>query len=126
MAAAGSGSGSTGSGSGSGKPKSGGSSDYVFIIDDQTVCDGRTAAIQSVCLPHPKYADVLARYLLIGNGSGNGNGNDQLLSIECVKDPPCSWFAGDAVISDGSLYLCTRTDPLFLAVQPLIKARNKV
>jgi hypothetical protein len=85
-------------------------------------------------------AETLARYLLLNSNT--------LCEIQCVKETPSSWFVGDQVIagaalnsffvsdfvllltpdlgSDGSLYMCTRIDPLFLALAPLEAARKKV
>jgi hypothetical protein len=42
------------------------------------------------------------------------------------REGKSSWFVGDKVAQDGSLFCATKFDPLFLMIKPLSKALRKV
>eukprot|EP01116_Phalansterium_solitarium_P017980 TRINITY_DN4589_c0_g1_i1.p1 TRINITY_DN4589_c0_g1~~TRINITY_DN4589_c0_g1_i1.p1 ORF type:complete len:305 (+),score=68.22 TRINITY_DN4589_c0_g1_i1:50-964(+) len=65
-------------------------------------------------LPHPKRG-CQARYALT---------KGRILEIQRLIEEPASWFVGDSVQSDGSLYLATPVDPMFLMI-PLLEASRK-
>lgn len=50
--------------------------------------------------------------------------NGHLQEVNWYKERYRSWFFGDYVLGDGSLYLCTPVDPLLLAL-PLLEASRK-
>lgn len=91
---------------------------HVFFI-----CNGETkheeeekdSDLQCVFLPHPKY-DRGARYLIRGT---------TIMEIQRTAQHPSSWFLGNYLESNGSFFVCTPVDPLFLALPLLFKARNK-
>ena len=58
-----------------------------------------------------------AEYLLI---------EGHLQEVNWYKERYRSWFVGDAVLEDGSMYLCTPVDPLFLALPLLESSRMQV
>ena len=58
-----------------------------------------------------------AEYLLI---------EGHLQEVNWYKERFRSWFVGDAVLEDGSMYLCTPVDPLFLALPLLESSRMQV
>ncbi|CAK0787484.1 hypothetical protein CVIRNUC_010704 [Coccomyxa viridis] len=66
---------------------------------------------QALQLTHPKTGEP-AEYLLI---------DGHLQEVNWYKERFRSWFVGDAVLEDGSMYLCTPVDPLFLAL-PLLES----
>ena len=63
------------------------------------------------------HAGEPAEYLLIEGHLQEGN---------WYKERFRSWFVGDAVLEDGSMYLCTPVDPLFLALPLLESSRMQV
>ncbi|KAK3251880.1 hypothetical protein CYMTET_38802 [Cymbomonas tetramitiformis] len=50
---------------------------------------------------------------------------EHLLEINLVKDQYTSWLAGESIIEDGSLYLSTPVDPLFMLLPTLQRTRNE-
>ena len=64
-----------------------------------------------VCL----YVGVPTRYLVV---------DGDLLEIQRIHHAPSSWFIGEDIIQDGSMYLCTRVDPVYLLLPILLKARQ--
>ncbi|CAL5222476.1 g4847 [Coccomyxa viridis] len=64
-------------------------------------------------LSHPKTGEP-AEYLLI---------DGHLQEVNWYKERYRSWFIGDSVLEDGSMYLCTPVDPLFLAL-PLMESNR--
>ena len=63
------------------------------------------------------YAGVPTQYLRL---------HGHLQEVNWFKEQYSSWFCGDAVIGDGSLYLATPVDPLFLALPILEASRQQV
>ncbi len=63
------------------------------------------------------HAGEPAEYLLI---------DGHLQEVNWYKERFRSWFVGDAVLEDGSMYLCTPVDPLFLALPLLESSRMQV
>ena len=63
------------------------------------------------------HAGEPAEYLLI---------DGHLQEANWYKERFRSWFVGDAVLEDGSMYLCTPVDPLFLALPLLESSRMQV
>ncbi len=50
----------------------------------------------------------------------------ELQKMEIDQDSKSSWFIGDHVVQDGSLFLATKFDPLFLLIGPLMKSKRTV
>merc|ERR1712226_426466 len=48
-----------------------------------------------------------------------------VMEIQKVVQHPSSWFIGNYLESNGSLFVCTPVDPLFLVLPFLQKSRNK-
>jgi len=88
----------------------------VFIIDDADQLND-ISTLQCVSLPHPKYAKP-CRYL--------SHGSD-VWEVQRIYQPPSSWLdlKREEIQEDGSLYMCTRIDPLFLALPLLERGRKK-
>lgn len=63
------------------------------------------------------HAGEPAEYLLI---------DGHLQEVNWYKERYRSWFVGDSVQEDGSMYLCTPVDPLFLALPLLESSRMQV
>jgi len=72
-------------------------------------------------MPHMKYSDKMARYLIAGANFLEVSVVETLDQDTC----PNSWFIGDTVEEGGALYVASQINPLFLALPWLIKARNK-
>ena len=49
-----------------------------------------------------------------------------LQEVNWYKERYRSWFIGDSVLEDGSMYLCTLVDPLFLALPLMESSRMQV
>ncbi len=49
-----------------------------------------------------------------------------LQEVNWYKERYRSWFIGDSVLEDGSIYLCTPVDPLFLALPLMESSRMQV
>ena len=58
-----------------------------------------------------------AEYLLI---------HGTLQEVNWYKERYRSWFVGDCVLEDGSMYLCTPVDPLLLALPLMESSRMQV
>ncbi|KAL6052754.1 Ribonuclease H2 subunit B [Balamuthia mandrillaris] len=67
-----------------------------------------------ISLPNPR-SSRLSRYM-IANGT--------LLELQRLKREEGSWFRDSSIISDGSLYMATPVDPLFLLL-PLLEKNRK-
>lgn len=50
--------------------------------------------------------------------------NNRLFEINQLQDGKRSWFAGQSVISNGALSLCTKVDPVFFILPFLMKAKH--
>jgi len=106
------------------------SSQAVFIVNDpslvkslypsdngDTLAQPQSKNIQIVSLPHPKFT-IEAKYILL---------DGKILEIQQVSHPepqfsPRAWFIGESVDSNGSFYMCTPIDPIFLTLPHLVKA----
>ncbi|GKD67217.1 ribonuclease H2 subunit B [Tanacetum coccineum] len=66
-------------------------------------------------LRHPKTGDATC-YLLI---------NDGLQEVNWFKQSYSSWFIGDYISQDGSLYAATQVDPVFILLPLFDQARMK-
>lgn len=51
--------------------------------------------------------------------------NDKLQELHWFKQQFSSWFLGNHVLEDGSLYMCTPVDPIFILLPILDEARMK-
>lgn len=67
-----------------------------------------------VCLPHPKDGQT-ARFLWR---------DEQFYEVQRSYRAPSSWFIDEYVEQDGSLYVASKVDPLYL-VLPLLKAKRR-
>jgi len=66
-------------------------------------------------LPHPKRGKN-ARFVI---------SNKKVLEIQRLHEQPSSWFIDNTAEKDGSFYLCTPVDPLFLLIRLLEQNRKK-
>ncbi|GAQ78519.1 ribonuclease H2 subunit B [Klebsormidium nitens] len=87
----------------------------VLITYDQKENAGTTTGGEALHLRHPKTA-VPSLYLLI---------REKLQEVHWFKQQLASWFIGESVSEDGSLYLSSPVDPLFIALPLLEQARMK-
>ncbi|XP_064394039.1 ribonuclease H2 subunit B-like [Halichondria panicea] len=75
-----------------------------------------------VSLKDPKSA-CARRYLLRRRRGGNCvSVENELYEVMKFSDGPRSWFIDNTLQTDGSLYMCTPIDPLFLALPYLLTA----
>ncbi|KAH9606732.1 hypothetical protein KSS87_003796 [Heliosperma pusillum] len=85
----------------------------VLIAPDSGVSERGTGHMLS--LRHPK-AGTATSYLFI---------NDGLQELQWFKQSHCSWFLGDYVCEDGSIYTSTPVDPVFIMLPIFEDARMK-
>mmetsp|Transcript_11819 Transcript_11819/g.16392 ORF Transcript_11819/g.16392 Transcript_11819/m.16392 type:complete len:367 (+) Transcript_11819:67-1167(+) len=71
-------------------------------------------------LPHPK-RNVNSRYIINTSISNE----PQIQELQRFIDQPSSWFVGDNVQNDGSIFIATAIDPLFVLVKVLDSNRKK-
>eukprot|EP00123_Amoebidium_parasiticum_P020033 comp40448_c0_seq1/m.47420 comp40448_c0_seq1/g.47420 ORF comp40448_c0_seq1/g.47420 comp40448_c0_seq1/m.47420 type:complete len:304 (-) comp40448_c0_seq1:102-1013(-) len=90
---------------------------WVVFCDDKAFnSPSGNASIFS--LPHPK-TGVLCRFMLSQNG-------EELLEFKKHHpNEPSSWFVGESVQKDGSIFMATTADPLFVVLPLLSKPANK-
>lgn len=88
---------------------------WVCIIPDQALAtQAGEPAPYFVSLADP-CTGLSRRYLVFKGGS-------RIAEVNKFSDEPRSWFIGNSLQTDGSLYLCTPVDPLFLALPSLLTA----
>lgn len=85
-----------------------------FDLGASDLDDSRT--LQCVSLAHPRHGKP-ARFL---------HTNNKIWEINRVYQPPSSWIMQHEIQEDGSFYMCTPIDPLFLALPLLERGRKKV
>jgi len=86
----------------------------VFIVYHGE--ESNQSNLSLLSLPHPKKG-VQTKYFTTSN--------NKLLEIQRMLDEPCCWFIDNAVEKDGTLYMATPMDPLFLALPLLANSRKK-
>ena len=88
---------------------------WVCIVPDEALrAKNDEPASIFISLPDPSTGST-RRYLVYKGGS-------RIAEVNKLSDEPRSWFIGNSVQTDGSLYLCTPVDPLFLALPSLLTA----
>lgn len=92
---------------------------HVFFIKGERI----ERKLQIVMLPHPKYGKG-TRYMW-SEGSHEHEREAKLMEVQRSSHHPSSWFIGDYIESNGSFFVCTPVDPLFLALPFLANARAK-
>ncbi|XP_065887767.1 ribonuclease H2 subunit B-like [Dysidea avara] len=85
----------------------------VFVLPDEYKDN---AIIVSLKDPHTGEG---RKYLLSSEDEHDGK---TICEIIKYSEDPHSWFIGDTVQKDGSLYMCTPVDPLFLLLPYLMKS----
>ncbi|KAK5575789.1 hypothetical protein RB653_006923 [Dictyostelium firmibasis] len=90
--------------------------DRVFIIQ-QPKNDKNNITYEILTLPSPKYESVKCRYIL-------DKENGRILEINKFNSKPSSWFIDNGVRNDGSMYLSSDIDPLFLLIPFLEKYKS--
>ncbi|KAN0043020.1 hypothetical protein ACTA71_010653 [Dictyostelium dimigraforme] len=90
--------------------------DRVFIIQ-QPKNDKSIVSYEILTLPSPKYESVKCRYIL-------DKENGRILEINKFNSKPSSWFIDNGVRNDGSMYLSSDIDPLFLLIPFLEKYKS--
>jgi len=89
----------------------------MFIVHEQVISNNSNEFTKIVNLPHPSRSEEHIQYLISMNNIFelqvlNGNLN-------------ASWFIDDRIQKDGSLYMASPIDPLFLLLPLLEKHRKK-
>ncbi|XP_072955976.1 uncharacterized protein [Typha angustifolia] len=82
-----------------------------LLISPVPVASKEEGCIVSLC--HPKSGEATSYVLTDG----------QLHELNWFKQPYGSWFLGDYVCEDGSLYICTPIDPIFILLPIFDAAR---
>ncbi|KAN0011836.1 hypothetical protein ACTFIU_007407 [Dictyostelium citrinum] len=90
--------------------------DRVFIIQQPKI-DKSIINYEILTLPSPKYESVKCRYIL-------DKENCRILEISKFNSKPSSWFIDNGVRHDGSMYLSSDIDPLFLLIPFLEKYKS--
>ncbi|KAM9999920.1 hypothetical protein ACTFIZ_008378 [Dictyostelium cf. discoideum] len=90
--------------------------DRVFIIQ-QPKNDTNILDYEILTLPSPKYESVKCRYIF-------DKENDRILEINKFNSKPSSWFIDNGVRHDGSMYLSSDIDRLFLLIPFLEKYKS--
>ncbi|GAB4837637.1 hypothetical protein Ancab_002487 [Ancistrocladus abbreviatus] len=85
----------------------------VLIAPDQSTVGSSAGHLVSLC--HPK-SGISTTYLLVNEG---------LQELHWYKQSYGSWFLGDYVCEDGSLYTATPIDPVFIFLPLFEEARLK-
>ncbi|XP_010666826.2 uncharacterized protein LOC104883946 [Beta vulgaris subsp. vulgaris] len=85
----------------------------VLIAPDSGTSGTAAGNLLSLC--HPK-SGIATDYLFINEG---------LHELQWFKKSHISWFLGDYVCEDGSLYLSTPVDPVFIMLPIFVDARMK-
>ena len=73
-------------------------------------------------LRHPRTGRVVP---FLSQGDGDDVQIFEIQIMRAAEDKHSSWFLGDQVQEDGSLYMCSKIDPLFLVLPYLTKASQK-
>ncbi|CAH1780937.1 unnamed protein product [Owenia fusiformis] len=89
---------------------------WVFMLPDDVIkTDGNNDSKHALCkLKHPK-TEKSAYYLFT-------NENTDSYEVIALKEDFRSWFIGQDVVQDGSVYTCTPVDPLFLVLPYMVNA----
>ncbi|XP_073256562.1 ribonuclease H2 subunit B-like [Porites lutea] len=92
---------------------------WIFIAPENAVCapEGEDTESVFIKIPHPKTGKEL-QFLLSHSG-------DKVFEVLRFKEEPRSWFVEDSIQKDGSLYVITPVDPLFLILPYLTKFSQK-
>lgn len=92
---------------------------WIFIAPESAVHSDECGSTEPVFIkfPHPRTGKEL-QFLLSHSG-------EKVFEVLRFKEEPRSWFVEDSVQKDGSLYLITPIDPLFLILPYLTKFSQK-
>lgn len=87
----------------------------IFVLPDK--CTSSSNVIVSLRDPHTGEG---RKYLL----TCDEQKQDEIAVCEILQfsEKPSSWFVGETVQKDGSLYMCTPVDPVFLILPYIIKS----
>ncbi|XP_078379595.1 ribonuclease H2 subunit B-like isoform X1 [Oculina patagonica] len=92
---------------------------WIFVAPESAVCAqdcGETEPV-FIKIPHPRTGKE-QQFLLSHSG-------EKIFEVLQFKEEPRSWFVEDSVQKDGSLYVITPVDPLFLILPYLTKFSQK-
>lgn len=84
----------------------------VLVLHGVTRRELAAAPLRLLSLPHPRHG-VAARFAAV---------DGRVFELQRLHRRPSSWLVGGAVEHDGSLYVATPVDPLFLALPFLARA----
>ncbi|EMR08171.1 hypothetical protein PNEG_03345 [Pneumocystis murina B123] len=89
-----------------------------IIIKPRNFLNGKTTEEQIIALPHPK-TQIPVRYLIQ---------KPQLLQLIKVNDSykKGSWFINNNIVKDGTIYLATPFDLVFLAIPVLEETYKEI
>jgi len=92
---------------------------WIFIAPENAVRTDECGDTEPVfiMIPHPRTGKEL-QFLLSHCG-------EKVFELLCFKEEPRSWFVEDSVQKDGSLFVITPVDPLFLILPYLTKYSQK-
>lgn len=92
---------------------------WVFIASENAVCGQEGDELEPVFIkiPHPRTGNK-QQFLLTHSG-------EKIFEVLKFTEEPRSWFIEDSVQKDGSLFVITPVDPLFLVLPYLTKYSQK-
>ncbi|CAH3120028.1 unnamed protein product [Pocillopora meandrina] len=92
---------------------------WVFIAPEDVVCGQERDELEPVFIkiPHPR-TGMEQQFLLSHSG-------EKIFEVLKFTEEPRSWFIEDSVQKDGSLFVITPVDPLFLVLPYLTKYSQK-
>jgi ribonuclease H2 subunit B len=89
----------------------------LFIVNANILSNNSDKFIKIVKLPHPTRVEEYVQYLI---------SDDTLFELQVLNgNLNSSWFIDDVIHKDGSLYVATPIDPLFLLLPLLVQHRKK-
>lgn len=91
------------------------SSQWVVILPRDALVDNNGQP-QFIKYPDP-HSGILRQYLISAD-------QRRIYELNKTSSQYRSWFIGESVQSDGSFYVCTRMDPLFLILAALLSSKS--
>ncbi|EGC32622.1 hypothetical protein DICPUDRAFT_57002 [Dictyostelium purpureum] len=93
--------------------------DRVFIVQDNSSnSEDDFINFEIITLPSPKYEKTYCRYI-------KDKINNKILEINKFNSNPSSWFIDNGARNDGSMYIASNIDPLFLLIPFLEKNKTQ-